>query len=441
MFVSAAGPPQAYRDPWAVNFNERRSALSARDRRVAYFYEFPEAHTFRYRVHNMIEAIDGRPELGVSAAWFNRDDLERGLDFIDRADVLVICRTRYDRRVGQLIARANARRIKVFYDIDDLIFDLRHAHLVADTIGNELQSGEKWDSFCAYIGQLGLTLQHCDAVLTTNAYLAKQVTAFVPEMPIYIIPNFYNRQQASVSTSIFQRKFSLPMQRDGRLHIGYFSGTKTHAKDFAIVVGALDRALARDTSMVLHVVGSLDIPPQLIRHGDRVRSLPLQDFVNLQRLQGEVEIAIAPLQNNLFTNCKSELKFFEAALTGTAVIASPTFSFQSAIIDGQTGFLAAAHRWDDKIGEARAFLDDSGVKYRALATRARTHVEQCYACDLQGRGIVRALFDEENSMLYRNSLKRVDARDVRRSAGPDSAELPPEKFANNPESTRSNTND
>jgi len=36
-----------------------------------------------------------------------------------------------------------------------------------------------------------------------------------------------------------------------------------------------------------------------------------------------VEIVIAPLQENVFTNCKSELKYFEAAIVGTIPSYSP----------------------------------------------------------------------------------------------------------------------
>ena len=60
---------------------------------------------------------------------------------------------------------------------------------------------------------------------------------------------------------------------------------------------------------------------------ERIEVCPLQDFVNLQRLIGEVEINIVPLQDNAFTNCKSELKYFEAAIVETVTVATPTYTF------------------------------------------------------------------------------------------------------------------
>jgi hypothetical protein len=55
---------------------------------------------------------------------------------------------------------------------------------------------------------------------------------------------------------------------------------------------------------------------------DRIEVVPLQDFINLQRSIVEVEIHIAPLQDNVFTNCKSDLKFFDAAICGILTLAS-----------------------------------------------------------------------------------------------------------------------
>ncbi len=45
----------------------------------------------------------------------------------------------------------------------------------------------------------------------------------------------------------------------------------------------------------------------------RITFAPFVDFVELQRLIAEVDVNIFPLVQNTFTNCKSQLKFFEAA--------------------------------------------------------------------------------------------------------------------------------
>ena len=108
---------------------------------------------------------------------------------------------------------------------------------------------------------------------------------------------------------------------------------------------------------MLRVVGFLDLSPSLEAYRDRLELLPLQDFLNLQRLIGEVELNIVPLQDNEFTNCKSELKYFEAAVVGTVTVASPVYTLRHAIRHGENGFLATAQDWYSTLREASDGLD------------------------------------------------------------------------------------
>jgi glycosyltransferase involved in cell wall biosynthesis len=89
------------------------------------------------------------------------------------------------------------------------------------------------------------------------------------------------------------------------------------------------------------------------------------------------------------------LKYFEAALAGTVVVASPTYAFREAIQDGDTGFLAAAHRWDDKLAVACNLLDGDGAAYRRLVTAAHEQVTARYAPDRQAERIVQVLFGKD----------------------------------------------
>ena len=64
---------------------------------------------------------------------------------------------------------------------------------------------------------------------------------------------------------------------------------------------------------------------------------------------GTCEVCIAPLVYSTFTNCKSELKFFEPAAVGTICVATPTFSFKQAIHHGSTGYLCRSHEWTNTL--------------------------------------------------------------------------------------------
>ena len=384
-------PALNYVDPWLSSFDERLRQLAAQPRRIAYFYEHPDTSTFRYRAFNPSLTLAANPDRGVSAAWFDHRDLNADDGFIDAADALVICRARYNARVAYMVARAHARGIPVLFDCDDLVFDVERLHLVVDSLNLDQSSEAVWDYWFSYVGRIGATLRLCDSFVTTNEYLAERALECHPRLRTAIVPNYLNREQQELSQRCYRIKEDSGWARDGRIHIGYFSGSPSHARDFAIVAPAIGRLLARDPRVVLRITGFLDPDQELMRYRDRIEFYPLQDFMNLQRLIAEVEINIAPLQDNTFTNCKSELKFFEAAICGTLTLATPTFSLRNSIVHGKTGFLVPSHAWDSALQEALAVLEDE-PRYSAIVATAFEYVQEAYGWDRHAHTIARAVF-------------------------------------------------
>ena len=359
------------------------------DHRIAYFYERVDNSTFRYRVHNMIEVIEASwPE--ASAGYFTLEDAGLLDRVADAADVLVLCRARYSETVSRLIQRARRRGIPVVFDIDDFVFDSRYVHLIMNTLAQPGTSEVAWDFWYAYVSRMGGTLRLCDRAITTNPYLAERIGAFAG-VDVAIVPNFMNEAQLGCSRGVLAAKRQSGFLRDDALHVGYFSGSPTHKKDFALAETALARILDRFAEVRVRMVGYLEPAGPLLAYQDRIDREPFHDYVNLQRLIGSTEINIAPLQDNVFTNCKSELKYFEAAITGTATIASPTFTFAAAIVPNDNGRLAAAHQWEERIAETVEELILRPGDYAAMAERAAAHAERHYGWTNMAGAVRRAL--------------------------------------------------
>ncbi|MGH7723749.1 MAG: glycosyltransferase [Candidatus Dormibacteria bacterium] len=392
MLVHVAGGPVPYDDPWNTTLHERRRSLVARSRHIAYIYEQPDSSTFRYRVINMIDSLEAAPQLDISAAWFTRDDLSLDMSFIDRADAVVICRAHYDDSIARLLARARSRGTRVIYDVDDLIFDTDYAHLVTQTLDIKLLADDYWTFWFGDISRLGTTLRNCDAAIGTNPFLAERISEYAPGIPVAVVPNFLNRRQTEVSRTLVGRKRATGWRRDGHVDLGYFSGTPTHNRDLLVASPALAAAFERFPQLRLRVVGFIELNSHLAPHHDRIEIVPLQDYLNLQRLTAEVELAIVPLQSNRFTNCKSELKYFEAGVVGVPTVASPSYTLTRAIRDGDNGFLATAAGWQAKIGDAVALLEDDPAAYQAMSERVVADSELRYAWDSQARVIAEAVF-------------------------------------------------
>lgn len=403
-----------YRDPWAIPFEKRYHDLCSGSRHVAYFYERPDTSTFRYREYNMIQVLQA---LGADygAGFFGDDDRDHWDRVIDVADVIVICRARYNAQLNHMITRARLQGKRVLFDVDDLVFDPQYTHLVMRTLDQNLEASENYDGWFAYFGRIGATLRLCDGAITTNDYLAKRINEFAG-VPVSVVPNFLDEEQLGISDRIYGEKVASNFARNGNIDIGYFSGSPTHNRDFALAAKALASIMREDMRVRLLVVGFLDTKGELGEFQDRIGIYPLHDFINLQRLMSLVEINIVPLVNNTFTNCKSELKYFEAAAVGTLTIASPIHTYAEAIHNGRNGYLAGDAEWGAKIREMIDNLD----RYPEMAATAREHALAGYAWYNQLPRIERALF---------GTSRVIDPVSVAAAAG--AASLPESSKASN----------
>ncbi len=379
-----------YVPPWdAQSLEDRLAALDADLPRVAWLYERPDTSTFRYRVFNMVECLQQETPRRVAASWFSGSEIEALINRLPELDVLVLSRVRYDASVARLIALARAHRVTVLFDCDDLVFDTRFVHLVLDTLDQDTHSAANFDGWFAYVGRLEAVARMCDGGITTNDFLAARMTEVI-RGPAAVVPNFLNRYQQQTSDLLLAEKAARGYRGDGTIGIGYFSGSPTHNRDFAIAAPALVRLLEADPDVRVRIVGFMDSTGPLAAYADRVEQFPLHDWINLQKLIAEVEINIAPLQDNVFTNCKSELKFFEAAAVGTWTIATPTTTFQAAISSPEIGQLARADEWDDALAGAVALVR-SQSRHAIVAEANAALVRERYGWDRFGDTICEAV--------------------------------------------------
>ena len=110
---------------------------------------------------------------------------------------------------------------------------------------------------------------------------------------------------------------------------------------------------------------------------DRLQFFPYVPWRELPGLLMQADINLAPLERqNVFTDCKSEVKYLEAGLLGIPTVASPIGGFAKAITNGQTGFLCDSRsEWEAVLSaliEQPALRESAGeMARRQRAGRAR----------------------------------------------------------------------
>ncbi len=386
-------PPHRYVDPWDRSFSSRYQDFMKEERRVAYYAHEPNASTFRYRCYGTSQSINDHLP-GISSSYFWKEDGAKLLDVAKEADVLILGRTTYTWELAQLVTVAREWGSRVLFDVDDLVVDpSRVLELVQglDLLANSSDdySERVWDDWFAYTGRERAALELTEGVVTTNKYLSDRI-AETSHLPVAVVPNFMCNEQLWYSRDLRNmREAQDPGAETQTLHLGYFSGTPSHSKDFALVTPALAAVMKTRPHVRLRIVGFVDIGgTELEEVSERVDYHPLTDFMNLQRLIASTQINIAPLQDTVFHNCKSELKYFDAAAVMTPTLASPTFTMRQAIRNGENGLLVKDADWKQALTEV---LDDYAGLGRRMGRAASNHALATYTGAQQASAIARAL--------------------------------------------------
>jgi SAM-dependent methyltransferase len=211
----------------------------------------------------------------------------------------------------------------------------------------------------------------CDYATCTTRALCKRIELLGKKCSV--VPNTINKCQFELAQEI---KGANRATDGTKVRIGYFSGTRTHDKDFMEVSDALYEVMGKNPIVKFHLVGILDLDPKFLTFGKRIVRQPLMDYIEMQRYLAGMDINLAPLEmNNAFTAGKSELKIFEAALLGIPTVASATDSYAGCITDGVNGFLAATkEEWVEKLEK---LIQDAELRLK-IAGQAEKDFAQRY---------------------------------------------------------------
>lgn len=367
------------KEPWMIPLETRCAMLNdahEHGRKITMLiYEAPDTSTFRYRGYNILRATEKSSKW--QSVYFFLNEIDKILEYLPIVDLLVVIRVKWIHNIDQIIYRAKEQKVKVLFDVDDLIFDINYLNMVTNTLNVNFSGERDYEFWFAHIGRIGYTASKADGFITTNKFLGERLKEKYNK-PYNIIINSLNSEQINASEKLVSIKKKQKSKRP--FTIGYFSGTPSHINDFKTVYLEIIELLNEFQDMQLNVVGFMDFPKEMksLIDSKRVKFTPLVDFVELQRLIAQVDINIVPLVNNTFTNCKSELKFFEAAIVDTVTLATPTFTYKNSITDGVNGFLCNPGQWYEKI--KRIYLED--IKCDTIIKNAHAYaIDNYYGSD------------------------------------------------------------
>jgi glycosyltransferase involved in cell wall biosynthesis len=325
----------------------------------------------RYRARLPAEALDLR---GVQSEVLHYRD-PRVEAAADKADAVVAYRVPATNQVLALLERVRDRaRAPLLFDVDDLIFD---PDVAPEIPALRILPEDEAELWLEGVRRYRTTMEACDVYIGSTAALCRHAAA-VTGLPTERFDNGVGIELSRLSDIELARP-----RAEGPPRLGYFSGTDTHDEDWTYLEPAIVNVLDRHPEAELWLVGFVTPSPALDAFADRVRRLPLQEWMRLPTALRDIDVNLAPLDpGGRFNEAKSAIKWLEAALTATATIATPTEPFREAIVHGDNGMLAAdLDAWPACIHQ---LLTDEPERKR-LGHRARRDALVRWSPHLQGR--------------------------------------------------------
>lgn len=238
------------------------------------------------------------------------------------ADVQGVDMVVFQRPAGKHGSRLLERLVgytKLVYEVDDDMLN-------ADSAGIPHLADERLRS------SVKRCLRLCDAVTTSNEYLAETIRPYNEN--VHILPNHVKAGLLRV-----QRP------RRDRVTIGWAGGT-SHGWDLEELRLPLTCVLDNNPDVDMHWMG-VDGSPLVGR--DCRWSMWTPDVGEYYK-GVDFDIAVAPSADRVFNRSKTALRALEMGALGIPVVASNRLPYSDYVIDGKTGFLVDSEQeWSDRL--------------------------------------------------------------------------------------------
>jgi glycosyltransferase involved in cell wall biosynthesis len=318
---------------------------------------------FRYRVQQKIEQLQS---LNYQVNWVSWRDRKKAEFLLHFCHIVIFYRVPAFPDIAQTIKYAKSLNKIVFFDIDDLIF-CREAYPEPYEKFKGQLSPQEYEGLVKGVALYREALSLCDYAIASTPALAREMEKITGKGTSFCHRNALDNQILQFFYSSSEK-----LKHD-YLSIFYGSGTKTHDADFQIVAPAIAQIMAKYPNVRLTIVGYLTLPKELSAFVERIDRVALLTNVNVYwEFLSQADINIAPLKLSLFNDCKSEIKWLEAATVGVPSIVSATQMYLETLKDGVDVMIArTSEEWFDKLdklvgnGEIRESIA-LGAKNKAM---------------------------------------------------------------------------
>jgi glycosyltransferase involved in cell wall biosynthesis len=290
----------------------------------------------KYRVWQRKELIT---LLGMRCCVINWTSMEDGLSAASFATIAILYRVPAAPSIHRIIAEFRHHGVPVFWEADDLVFN--RELFMQTSYAKGLDEKSKLAHILSIKDYLA-ALMDCKAGIASTDQLGDSMSA-AGAQSVFVIENGLDAETLDAADRIRARRAELTDSVPDEVIIVYGSGSRTHDADFLEASTAIQEVMRSIPSVKLRIVGDLLLPSGFGAFGPRVERIPPLPYRTYLEVLGGADINLAPLEDTVFNDAKSSIKFLEAAVLGIPSVCSSRASFNAAIENGHDGFLADGH--------------------------------------------------------------------------------------------------
>jgi len=330
--------PRIKNKPWHQDLTQ---VSQYKGKKVLIIAELSITQCTKYRVMQKVEMLE---TLGYRATVVSWTDFHEARNLLQLSAMVFFYRVPADTVVIDLINEAKRLSIVSLFDVDDLVFD-REALAENLNIQKLDRKTKKMLLHGADLYQEALTLtDHSTASTPTLGTLMQEHT----QGKNTLLPNCLDKELleqlgSDALASPLNEAKAIISDKISHIKIVYGSGTSTHDIDFLEVSDALVYLLQKYPHLKLIIHGTLTLPSifetELLK--PQITQIPFMPTKKYYQALQSYDINIAPLENSIFNDAKSNIKYLEASILKLPTVASNVAEYRSSISQGITGFIAS----------------------------------------------------------------------------------------------------
>lgn len=311
-----------------------------------------------YRVDAKVNAFE---KLGFKVEVIGWQETSRAITLLQFASKIIFYRVPFTDSVRSLYKEVRRLNKKIYYDIDDLIFDYDEYH--------DYLKSQRWLSKSEKENLLHGSKLYQEALQNADVFIGST------EDLISCARIKYNKKTILLPNCIPELIYNTQENirpNDNIIRIFYGSGSKTHNEDFSLIKEPIKKILREYKNVNLYILGHLELDEDMNAFRDQIKRISFLSARNYYRLLSIFDIALMPLVDNKFCRAKSNIKYIEASYFSIPSLASNLPEFSNVIENGVNGFICKTkEEWFDNL--KKIILDRDYAKKVGLAAKDNVH--------------------------------------------------------------------